>query len=423
MPLPSIRGAWLALLLLAGCAGTPPRPAVAAPAPDAPVLLLISIDGLHPDALGRGDTPHLDRIAAEGVRAEWMNPSYPVLTFPNHFTLVTGLRPDRHGIVHNTMRDAGLGEFRVADREAGARAPWWQGEPIWNAAEQAGLRTAIWAWPGNTAPIGGLRPTRWVPYSPEVTAAARADEVAGWVTAPAATRPRLAALYFEHVDAAGHDHGPDAEPTRAALRAVDAAIGRILKALDAHGLAPHTDLIVVSDHGMAPVEPEQYLAVEDMAPLEEAEAVSIGQVIGFNPRPGREQAAAARLLGRHAHHECWRRQDLPPRWRYGSHPRVPAIVCQMDEGWNASPRAHLQRIPLERRKRGAHGYDPALPSMRAMFVARGPSFRSGVTVPAIDNVDVYPLLARLLGVEPAPNDGDPRALLPALKPAADAPAH
>lgn len=412
MPLSFARVACLAgLLLLSACSTTPPRTAPE----ESPALLLISIDGLRPDYLGKGNTPNLDRLAAQGVRAQWMNPSYPVLTFPNHFTLVTGLRPDHHGIVHNSMSDEEAGGFRVADLVAGADARWWQGEPIWNTAEKNGLRTAVWAWPGNRAPIGGLRPTRHVEYSPQVSPAARADEVAGWLTEPDATRPRLAALYFEQVDGTGHDHGPNAAQTHATVRDVDAAIGRILGTLESTGRRAHTNVIVVSDHGMAEVQPDQYIALEDMASFEQAEAVSTGQVIGFNPRKGYETSASQRLLGRHAHYECWRKQALPARWHYGQHPRVPAIVCQMDEGWNALPAAQLQRFGSEL-NRGSHGYDPALPSMRATFIAAGPSFRPGTTLPAFDNVDVYPLLARLLHITPAPNDGSVDTFTPVLKP-------
>lgn len=419
MRLPLVRVTVLAVLLwTAGCATTPS----AAPTPSTRhSVVLISIDGLAASALARGNTPNLDRLAAEGVHAAWMNPSYPVLTFPNHFTLVTGLRPDRHGIIHNSMRDDAVGGFKVADKAAGADARWWQGEPIWNTAEKAGLRTAIWAWPGNAAPIDGRRPTRWVPYSPEISSLERADQVAGWLTEPAATRPHLAALYFERVDNVGHDKGPDAPETLAAIREVDAAVGRIVQALDARGLRTSTDIVVVSDHGMAPVAPDQYIALEDMAAFEQAEAVSTGQVIGFNPRPGHEAAAGHRLLGRHDHYQCWRKQDLPARWHYGRHPRVPAIVCQFDEGWNALPAEQLQRVPKDRLNRGSHGYDNTLPSMRAVFVAAGPSFRRGATLPAFDNVDVYPLLATLLGLAPARNDGTAATFAPVLAPRADMP--
>ncbi|MBD9478252.1 ectonucleotide pyrophosphatase/phosphodiesterase [Pseudoxanthomonas sp. PXM02] len=418
MRLPLVRVTVLALLLgTAGCTTTRPSLPATPPAPHS--VVLISIDGLPASALGRGNTPVLDALARDGVRAEWMNPSYPVLTFPNHFTLVTGLRPDRHGIIHNSMRDDAVGGFKVADKTAGADARWWQGEPIWNTAEKAGLRTAIWAWPGNAAPIEGLRPTRWVPYSPEISSADRADQVAAWMTEPATTRPRLAALYFERVDNVGHDQGPEAPETHAAIREVDAAVGRLVQALDAHGLRASTDVVVVSDHGMAPVRPDQYIAIEDMATIEQAEAVSTGQVIGFNPRAGHEAATYQRLLGRHAHYTCWRKQDLPARWHYGTHPRIPAIVCQFDEGWNGLPAAQLARATTEHLNRGSHGYDNAFPSMRAVFVAAGPSFRHGMTLPAFDNVDVYPLLARLLGVTPARNDGSSDVFTPVLTPRTD----
>ena len=136
---------------------------------------------------------------------------------------------------------------------------------------------------------------------------------------------------------------------------------------------------------------------------------SAGQSVGFAPLPGREAAAQAQLLSKHERYECWRRETLPERWHYGSHPRVPPIVCQMEEGWNARPREWIAKRPSTT-TRGSHGYDPALPSMRAIFLARGPAFREGARLPAFDNVDVYPLLIELVGLEPAANDGDGDAM-------------
>ena len=174
------------------------------------------------------------------------------------------------------------------------------------------------------------------------------------------------------------------------------------------------NLVIVSDHGMAPVAPGNTLAVEDMVDAADAEALTFGQSIAFQPLPGRERQAEARLLGKHERYQCWRKHELPARWHYGRHPRVPAIVCQMHEGWDAGKREWLaKRTPSP--MRGSHGYDPELASMRAVFVAQGPAFREGLTIPAFDNVDVYPLLARLIGVPAAPNDGDPATLMPALK--------
>jgi predicted AlkP superfamily pyrophosphatase or phosphodiesterase len=407
--MPSIRFLILPLLfLLAACASSPRSP-------EAPrrSLLLLSLDGVHPDFLGRGDTPHIDRLADRGVRAEWMVPSYPVLTFPNHYTLVTGLRPDRHGIVHNTMQDEALGQFEVADRDAVGDARWWGGEPVWVAAERAGLATATLFWPGSEAAIGGVRPRRWHAYDEDWPIGGRFDTLADWLTEPAVTHPQLVAMYLEHADYAAHTYGPRSPQLRAAMRTVDDAIGSLLARLQRAGVRDSTDIVIVSDHGIAEVPDGQAIATEDMVDPEDAALVTSGQVIGFRPLPGREQAAERRLLGRHAQYECWRRHELPPRWRHGTHPRVAPIVCQMDLGWDALPRKRLARRPSG--TRGSHAYDPASPELRAIFIANGPSFRSGVVLPAFDNTDVYPLLARLLGIRPAEHDGRIDTLLPALR--------
>ncbi|MFT4248765.1 MAG: ectonucleotide pyrophosphatase/phosphodiesterase [Pseudomonas sp.] len=404
-------------LLLAACASHPPAPVPLASQPSAPrKLLLISIDGLRADALDRGLSPNLSRLAREGVRARWMSPSYPSLTFPNHYTIVTGLRPDHHGIVHNNMQDPVLGRFSLGDRAAVSEPRWWGGEPIWIGATRTGIRSAIWAWPGSEAPIQGQHPTRWKVFDSSIPPAARVDEVLGWLGETGADAPRLLTLYFDQVDHAGHDRGPDSPEYAQAIADTDAAIGRLLDGMARQHVLDSTDIVVVSDHGMASVEPGHTVALEDMVPPEQARIVAAGQSIGIEPLPGQRAAAEARLLGAHDHYDCWRKQDLPARWHYGSNPRIPAIVCQMHEGWDALPRTQAdKRSEEQERTRGSHGYDPALPSMRAVFIARGPSFAVGRQLAPFDNVDVYPLLARLLGIAPAPNDGDPRTLLPALR--------
>lgn len=390
----------LALFLVA-CASTPPAYRAA---PSQRSVLLVSLDGFRAADLDLGITPNLARIANEGARARWMAPVYPSLTFPNHYSIATGLVPDRHGIVHNTMRDAELGGFKLSDRKAVGDGRWWGGEPIWVGAEKAGLRSATLFWPGSEAEIAGVRPTRWRPFDGKMSLEARVDTVVGWLSEPEATRPRIATLYFETVDHASHAHGPDSPQARDAIRAVDAAIGRLLDGLTAHGRLEQTDLIVISDHGMATVPPGNVIAVEDMATLEEATVVTVGQVVSVIPNPGHEAAVERKLLGAHAQYDCRRKGELPARWHYGTHPRIPPIVCQLHEGWDALPRDAIAKRP--RHDRGSHGYDPALPSMRAIFLARGPSFRRGAVIEPFVNVDVYPLLARLVGITPAANDGD-----------------
>lgn len=378
-----------------------------------PTLLLVSLDGVHPGYLGRGNTPTLDALAASGVQS-WMRPSYPSLTFPNHYTLVTGLRPDRHGLIHNSMYDETLGEFRLSDREAVGTAAWYDdGEPLWVTAENAGLRTATLSWPGSEAPVRGMHPTQWSPFDASRPIEERVDTVLGWLAEPDATRPAFATLYFEHPDSAGHAHGPDSPELHEVLRAVDAGLARLIDGLRTRGLLGSVNLVLVSDHGMAEVPPGQAIAVEDMVTVEEARVTSTGQVIGIVPNAGFEAQVEARLLGAHAQYDCWRKGEIPAQWKYGSHPRVPPIVCQMHIGWDAIPARAMAR--REGMTRGSHGYDPAAPDMRAMFIAHGPAFREGLQLDGFDNVDLYPLLARLIGVTPADHDGDPATLRPALR--------
>jgi predicted AlkP superfamily pyrophosphatase or phosphodiesterase len=408
-----LTAATAALFAFALAACTPPTRPDAPPA-DTP-LLLISIDGFRASYFELGQTPNLERLAADGVRAQWMTPSYPSLTFPNHYTLVTGLRPDHHGVIHNSMSDAAIGKFKVADRDAVGDTRWWSGgEPIWIGAQKAGLRSATLFWPGSEAPIHGLRPDRWRPFDAKVNENARVDEVLGWLGEPASTRPHVATLYFDALDHEGHDHGPNSPEAREAMVRIDAAIGRLLDGLAARDQLEHVNLIVVSDHGMAEVVPGHRIAVEDMVTPEQAVVTSVGQSIGIAPNPGFEAQVERRLLGAHEQYDCWRKSELPARWHYGTHPRVPPIVCQMHEGWDAIEGEKL-RGATKVQTRGSHGFDPALPSMRAIFLARGPAFKRGATIAAFDNVDVYPLLARLIGIHPAKNDGDIAPLLPALR--------
>lgn len=400
-----------ALLCLAACAG-PAAKRADAPAASAPrALILISIDGLRADVPGTGKMPTLDALAAGGVRAEWMTPSYPTLTFPNHYTLVTGLRPDRHGIVHNNMRDARLGVFM--SKESSAKdGRWWGGEPIWATLQRQGGIAATMFWPGSEAEIAGQRPRMYRHFDGELPPNARVDQVLAWLDLPVRQRPRLITLYFEQFDVAAHGDGIGSPPARAALRDIDAALQRLLAGLDARGLRAGTDLILVSDHGMADVPREQVRWLDDRLAEDAYEVVWWGHLIGLEPAPGRTAEVERAFLGRQQNYACWRKGELPRSWRYGAHPRIPSIVCQADAGWRVQARRH--RLSPQA-VRAEHGFAPEDPSMRAVFVANGPSFRSGTRLPPFESVDLYPLMARLLGVQPAENDGDLRSTEAALR--------
>lgn len=400
----------LLLLALAACAPLESRPGGG----HAP-LVLISIDGFRADYLQRGITPNLAQLAASGARAEGMRPAFPSLTFPNHYTLVTGLYPDHHGIVNNIFRDPdGERTYVYKDSHTTADPAWWGGEPIWVGAEKHGIRTATMFWPGSDVAIDGVRPSHWMKYDGRVSTVRRVDTVLRWFDLPPRERPRFLTLYFDQVDHAGHDFGPDSPEVNAAAADVDAAIGRLLVGLNKRGLIDKVNLVVVSDHGQAATSMDRVLYMDELIDLERARYVTLGIVAGFRPQPGDSAAVARQLLAPHEHFRCWRKEDLPPDFHYGSNPRIPPLVCLADEGWVFSTRAWVARKKGQL-SRGEHGYDPALPQMRALFVAHGPAFVPGASIPVFDNVNVYPLLAHLLGVPPAPNDGDLAVTAPLLK--------
>jgi predicted AlkP superfamily pyrophosphatase or phosphodiesterase len=390
----------LAALALAGCAATaPPTKAVTETSAASP-LILVSIDGFRWDYLNRGITPNLSALAAGGVRAERMLPSFPSVTFPNHYTLVTGLYPDHHGIIANSFEDAAAGGvFHTSSKDEA----WWdEGTPIWVSAERQGLRTAVEFWPGSETAIHGVRPNHWEPFNQAKPGDQRVDTLLSWLDAPADQRPQFLALYFDIVDTAGHLHGPDSPEVNQAIALTDAAIGRLTAGLKARGLNPN--LIIVADHGMAPTAPERTIVLDDLVDLGAVHVVFEDAVSGIDiPQTPAGEAAQAKLLASHEHFSCWKKAAVPARFHYGANPRVPDVVCAADVGWLIETHESLakRRHPLL----GEHGYDNGAPKMGALFIAEGPAFARGVVLKPFPNVDVYPLMVRALGIKGEVNDG------------------
>lgn len=412
-PFPCLRLPVIACLLacvLAACATRAPSSASRAAAQ--PTVIVLSFDGLPAAAATDGSMPTLAALARSGVGSEGMVPSYPSLTFPNHYTLATGLRPDHHGVVHNYMRDAAFGPYH--SKKNGSEARWYGGEPIWNTLQRQGGRAATVAWIGAQDAQDARRPAFFTVFDATQAETARVDQLLSWLALPEAQRPQLLMAYFEHHDVAAHANGPHSPEAMAARTRLDGALRQLLQGLEARNLRETTNVIVVSDHGIAEVPPRNIEALSPAVPRDAFSVDGVNILLGIHPLPGREREVEAGLVGRHAHHTCYRREALPAQWHYGTHPRIAPILCQADVGWylfvNAPP---PERTP--RKVRGEHGYDPQHPSMRAVFAAAGPSFRAGSHVGSFDNVDLYPLLARLLHIRPAPHDGDLDPLLPALR--------
>ena len=370
----------------------------------APVVVLVALDGFRWDFLQRPGAVNLRALVARGVHAERLVPAFPSNTYPNHYTLVTGLYTEHHGIVANVMRDSVLGRFATGRDPAVRDGRWFGGEPIWVTAERQGVPTAVHFWPGDESEIKGVRPREYVGFDGTVPRAARVQWVLDRLARPPNQAPRLLTLYFEDVDAAAHAVGPAGARTDTAIAAVDSAVGALVAGIARLGLTDVVNVVVVSDHGMAPTAPDRVIYLDDYVSLDSLEVIDWSPVAAIAPLPGKAAYVYRQLKDANPHLAVYRRADVPARLHFNANPRITPIVGIADEGWTIMSRTQGALYNWAANK-GAHGYDNLLSSMGALFVAAGPAFKRGLTVPAFQNIHVYPLLAALLGVSPAPVDG------------------
>lgn len=406
------------LAALTGCQSSAPATEQDRPLP----LLLISIDGMRYDYLDLVEIPAIQRLVDGGVIADSLHHVFPTKTFPTHYSMVTGCHPGTHGVVANRMwdpqRDA---NFSLGDRAAVGDGFWYQAcEPIWVAAENQGLRAGTFFWPGSEARIRGVRPSFWVPYSDELPHRERVETLLEWLDLPAAERPSFLTLYFSVVDSMGHRHGPLAGPVAAALVDVDYHLGFLFDGLEERGLFEQMHIILVSDHGMSWVDPERTILLDEFLDLSRVVVSDWGPAAQIWATAMEVDEIVAALDGAHPQMRVWARADIPARYRFGTHSRVPDVVAEADLGWLISNRpfqAGQRRFPLL----GQHGWDPALRQMHSVLVLHGPGFEAGGRIPSVRSVDLYPLMAYLLDLEPAPEQEGSLAPWSALFELADKP--
>ena len=369
-------------------------------------VVVLSMDGFRSDYPERAHTPTLDSLGQAGVKAAF-RPSYPSVTFPNHYSMATGLHPDHHGIISNSFYDAALDSvytMRCDDPR------FFGGEPIWNTAERQGIRTAAFYWVGSEIALPSGQPSTWKKFDSSVPFPARADSVIAWLQRPEAERPHLIMWYFEEPDHTGHLCTPDSSATLRMVEHVDSVLGYFFDRARTLDIFDKIDFLVVSDHGMATYTPEESVNLIDYLPRDSFRYVFEGVPTLLYPKAGYADKAYE-ILKTVPNVTVWRKDEIPEKFVYGKNPRVPELVVAPNIGtyvvFRENPRAYSG---------GAHGYDNFTPEMEAIFYAAGPSFKQGVELPAMANVNLYLIIARLLGIEPAPNDGDSATIAPLFRP-------
>ena len=364
--------------------------------------VLLSLDGFRWDYPAKISTPNLDKIAREGVKAVSLIPSFPSKTFPNHYTIATGLVPDHHGIVNNSFYDTVLKKsYSIGNKDARFNPEFYGGEPIWVTAAKQGVRTASFYWVGSDVAVQGIQPDYWKHYDDKVSLATRIDTIIKWLSLPFEKRPKLIMAYYHEPDGIGHDFGPDDPRTLSLVHELDSMTGLLYDQIKQLPYGNNINFMVVSDHGMGSITSLQNTALRDFIP--ESWPVRIeGGNPNYNIYTSDTWVDSVYLALRKAPGiKVWKPAEVPSYLNYGTNPRVGDIIVVADSAWSVT-----LNQPKSDFAGGTHGYDILNTDIHAVFYAVGPDFKQGYIQPAFQNIHIYSLLAHLLGLVPAKNDGD-----------------
>lgn len=368
--------------------------------------LLISFDGFRYDYLERVNTPHFDSLITDGVQAERLIPVFPSTTFPNHYSIVTGLYPENSGMIGNTMFDPEWDEwYRINNREAVEDEKWYEGEPIWNTLEKQDIRTGTMFWVGSEADIQGMHPTYWKSYDENMTEEARIDTVIKWLSYPEEQAVDFATLYFEHVDSYGHSYGLQSDSLNAAILKTDHLIGYLKTKMRKEDLWDKTNIVIVSDHGMVELSADKIIEIDKIIDMNKIERTIWGPVTMLQPKGGLTDEVYNKLKANEKNYMVYLKEDLPERFHLKNHRRIPDIVLVADIGYVPVNRNTKERF-LRSLPAATHGYDNAEKLMHAFFIAHGPAFREGEKVSPFQNIHIYELINKLMYTDPASNDGN-----------------
>lgn len=362
-----------------------------------PYVVLVSLDGFRWDYNKYFDTPNLDELAKNGVKAKSMKPSYPTKTFPNHYSIVTGLYPDHHGIVNNSFYDPATKKKFSLGSSAKTDASFYGGNPIWNVAEEQGVKTASFYWPGSDT--GKKSSTIYKTYDGTVPYSTRIETVLQWLALPEQERPHLITLYFDEPDHTGHTFGPLSDENKVMVQKMDSIIGVLSKKLDALTIGKKVNLIVVADHGMTEITDNKKIAVLDFLKpnwLEQADVI--------NPIMSIRTTAAAKdsvnkALSKVPNIRFWKTAKIPKRLHLGTNERNLDFVIEAKKGYSLVKSANQKIMG------GTHGYDNNIKDMHAIFYAKGPNFKVNKKVSTFQNVSVYNLIAHILDLKIEATDG------------------
>lgn len=372
-------------------------------------LLLISFDGFRWDYDQDVDTPFLDQLAREGVKAKFVTPPFVTMTSPSHFTIITGRWIEDHGVIHNMMFNTETG-WKYSFKTTQRKNEWWDNGvlPLWITAQRQGKKTGSFHYPGGASTYQGEPVQRSVleaythPDSNETEWRENIDIVLGWF---AREDFDFVTLYYGEPDNVGHSVGPETEKRRDIIRQIDRTVGYLLDAIRDHGLTNSLNVIITSDHGMTTVKKKpnvteilllNYIKFNDLIKFDIVDYGGFGMIL---PKPGKEEAVYQALKNAHPHLHVYRKEEFPKRFHYANNERVLPILVYADLGYHISGRLIIYF------NKGDHGFDNDYMDMKNIFRAFGPDFKKNHLAEGFDSIHIYPLMCKLLGVTPEPNNG------------------
>lgn len=384
--------------MLYGCTDQPTEQ------PDDQKVLLISIDGFMNEYLDRNETLNFDRFIDGGVKAEHLIPVFPTKTFPNHYSIATGLFVENHGVISNSFPDDSLeGRFSYGPQDSENDERWWGGEPIWTTVELQGKTSATMFWPGTEASINGVRPTKWVDYDGSLDNYARIDSVMQWLDPAGDVNADFATLYFSDVDSRGHSYGPNSPEVDEAVVEADALLGYLLERITELNLSDQLNILITSDHGMAELSDDKIIFIDEIIDMNDVRVIDWTPVALLQPDEGKKEEIYRTLKKNEENYQVYKKEDLPREYNFTNHHRIPEIIMIADVSWTITSRSFYEQRGLIA---GTHGYDHRAPEMATIFYASGPALKQGEVVAPFQSVHLYELMANLLNVEPAENDGN-----------------
>ncbi|KAI7905086.1 alkaline-phosphatase-like protein [Cokeromyces recurvatus] len=394
----------------------------------ASTVVLISLDGFKPDYLDRDITPNMKQLAEKGVMAKYMHPAFPPSTFPNHWTLVTGLYPETHGIVANVFYDPNMdATFSHSNFSSTIDHKWWGGEPIWTTSRYNRKRSGSIMWPGSETNYNP--PDLVVRFNSTMGIKEKIDTTLKWLDLPYNDRPQIITVYVPQIDQEGHRSGPNGPKMNRFIKEVDDAIGYLAEQLKQRRLDDYVHTLIVSDHGMAEINSSKLIYYDDiisndvLSHLKNREA---SPLLDFRPKSNAPKDTIKKLYEQlynytqnttNAHFEVYLRENVPERYHYNNSDRITPIVAIPEVGYSFTTHAEVEKEGGFK-KGGNHGYDNLAADMRAIFIAKGPkiqhAYRPGSILAPFFNIEVYGLLSELLNMDAAPNNGTLKAKFPII---------